>query len=388
MLFQTLVLSVVEYGFGLLILSKSQLNRLEVIQNEAMRAILGCTRDTSAEAMRYILGFPTMAERHKLAQVKAFLKVSADENHPLHQKVGNRPPSRLKRGSEWMTQATTTVENCVSINSIRRGKSWHFVDDYQENYSRVIATLGRECREWAPGETDEAVETLISENSQDGDAVVFTDGSVKRGEKSGWAFTVRCRGETVGEGSGAVEVTTSSMVMEIKAVTEALKYLQQNDFTRAVIITDSMSTLQKVEKEYMYADWLEPLRNSALQKITWIFSPGHAGVTGNERADSLAGSAAIDNDLVLDPPTVLQCVKENLLQNRPPSSSYTVTRLKEKDVQPGEGANCTHRGATRRRHNQLLTETISMHTLRWILLERSERLWGCPCCEDLNASNK
>ena len=94
MLFQTLVLSVVEYGFGLLTLSKSQLNRLEVIQNEAMRAILGCTRDTSAEAMRYILGFPTMAERHKLAQVKAFLKVSADENHPLHQKVGNRPPSQ------------------------------------------------------------------------------------------------------------------------------------------------------------------------------------------------------------------------------------------------------------------------------------------------------
>ena len=90
-LFQTLVLSVVEYGFRLLTLSKTQLNRLEVIQNEAMRAILGCTRDTSAEAMRYILGFPTMAERHKLAQVKAFLKVSADENYPLHHKVGNRP---------------------------------------------------------------------------------------------------------------------------------------------------------------------------------------------------------------------------------------------------------------------------------------------------------
>ena len=167
MLLQTLVLFVIEYGFGLLTMSKSQLNRLEVIQNEAMRAILGCTRDTSAEAMRYILGFPTMAERHKLAQVKAFLKVSADENHPLHQKVGNRPPSRLKRGSEWMTQASTTVENCVSVNSIRRCKSWHFIDDYQENYSRVIATLGRECREWAPGETDEAVEALISNNSKD-----------------------------------------------------------------------------------------------------------------------------------------------------------------------------------------------------------------------------
>ena len=32
----------------------------------------------------------------------------------------------------------------------------------------------------------------------------------------------------MGEVSGAVEVTTSSMVMKIKAVTEALKYLQLN----------------------------------------------------------------------------------------------------------------------------------------------------------------
>ena len=29
------------------------------------------------------------------------------------------------------------------------------------------------------------------------------------------------------------------------------------------------------------------------ERQTWIFSPGHAGVSGNERADSLAGTAAI-----------------------------------------------------------------------------------------------
>ena len=33
-LFQTLVISVVEYGLGLLTLSDTQLNRLEIIQNE------------------------------------------------------------------------------------------------------------------------------------------------------------------------------------------------------------------------------------------------------------------------------------------------------------------------------------------------------------------
>ena len=38
-------------------------------------------------------------------------------------------------------------------------------------------------REKAPVETDEAIEALISDNSQDGDPIVFTDETVKRGEK-------------------------------------------------------------------------------------------------------------------------------------------------------------------------------------------------------------
>ena len=102
-------------------LSAAQLNRLEGIQNEAMRAILGCTRDTSAEALRYLLRFPTMVERHHIAQVKAFLRVFTDKDHPLHAKAGQRPASRIKRGSGWMTEATNTNEGCLSVESIRRG---------------------------------------------------------------------------------------------------------------------------------------------------------------------------------------------------------------------------------------------------------------------------
>ena len=59
------------------------------------------------------------------------------------------------------------------------------------------------------------METLIDENSRENDAVVFTDGSVKIVEKSGWGYTVRVIDLVVAEGSGAVEITTSSMIMEI-----------------------------------------------------------------------------------------------------------------------------------------------------------------------------
>ena len=52
-LYQTLVLSVIDYGFGLMTLADTQLKRFDTIQNEAMCIILRCTRDKSSDAMQY-----------------------------------------------------------------------------------------------------------------------------------------------------------------------------------------------------------------------------------------------------------------------------------------------------------------------------------------------
>ena len=84
-LYQTLILSVVNYGFGLT-LSKTHLQRLEVIQNQGMRTNLGCTRDTSCEAMRHRFDLLSMPERSKKAQVQACLKMCGDFKHPIMKK--------------------------------------------------------------------------------------------------------------------------------------------------------------------------------------------------------------------------------------------------------------------------------------------------------------
>ena len=79
-----------------------------------------------------------------------------------------------------MSEATKTIESSLSVESIRRGSPWIYFDDYQERYTTVISTLGRECRDWAEGETDRAVDAIISEHCSNEDAIVFTDGSVRR----------------------------------------------------------------------------------------------------------------------------------------------------------------------------------------------------------------
>ena len=75
------------WGGGLTVpyLDVMQFNELN--QNEGMRSILGCTKDTSAEAVRYMLDLPPMDDRHKLAQVKDYTRVAADTSNPLHDKI-------------------------------------------------------------------------------------------------------------------------------------------------------------------------------------------------------------------------------------------------------------------------------------------------------------
>ena len=60
LLYKSVILSVIDCGLGLTTLSQSNLLKLDRIQNEAMRVILGTTKDTPIETMRYLLDLPPM----------------------------------------------------------------------------------------------------------------------------------------------------------------------------------------------------------------------------------------------------------------------------------------------------------------------------------------
>ena len=89
---------------------------------------------------------PPAAECHKIMQVSAYLKVAADEGHPLHAKVGRQYASRLKRGKEWMAQAADTIAQSFSVGQVRKGATLKEIGNEAEQYSHVIATLSSECR--------------------------------------------------------------------------------------------------------------------------------------------------------------------------------------------------------------------------------------------------
>jgi len=108
--------------------------------------------------------------------------------------------------------------------------------------------------------------------------------------RSAWAFTFQCRGRIVGEESGAFAVT--------------------QNVSKVCILSDSMCMLRKVQTGCVRGQWLESVQRSMLQKVTFIFVPGHVGVRGNEGADRLAGTAIIFGGRAMDRVDILNAVTE------------------------------------------------------------------------------
>ena len=70
LLYQSVVLSAIDYGLGLTTMAQTNLLKLDRVQNEAMRGILRTTKGTTIETMRFMLDLPPMQTRQKVEQVK------------------------------------------------------------------------------------------------------------------------------------------------------------------------------------------------------------------------------------------------------------------------------------------------------------------------------
>ena len=142
--------------------------------------------------------------------------------------------------------------------------------------------------------------------------------------------------------------------------------------TLAIILTDSINLLQKVESGIGCPDWHTAMHSLQLQRLLWIYCPGHAGVSGNERADKLASTADITSGLQLGRAEVLRGLRNFLNMNRP--EHHSIDRLKERGVEKGSGRHSTLQGRERSVFNQTNIGTVSRATLGRLLRDGAERV--------------
>ena len=90
LLYQSVVLSVIDYGLGLTTMAQTNLLTLDRVQDEAMRSILGTTKNTPIETTRFMLDLPLdlppMQGRQKVGQVEAYSSAVENPYNPLHER--------------------------------------------------------------------------------------------------------------------------------------------------------------------------------------------------------------------------------------------------------------------------------------------------------------
>ena len=130
---------------------------------------------------------------------------------------------------------------------------------------------------------------------------VWTDGACSGNPGvAGWAFLVE-GGVTR---SGFIREGTNN-IAELKAVIEALTYLDQFDVEKICVHTDSMYVINGITKwvhNWAKNDWKtsnkKPVKNLLLWMwlygyvkrvdVTWVHVKGHSGIEENEIVDKLA----------------------------------------------------------------------------------------------------
>ena len=113
-----------------------------------------------------------------------------------------------------------------------------------------------------------------------------------------------------------------------------------------------------------------------LQRLLWIYYPGHAGVSENERADRLTSTADITSGLQLGRAEVLEGLRNFLSMDRP--EHYSIVRMKERGVGKGRGRHSTLQSRERSVFNQTNIGTVSRATLGRLLRDGAERVWAFP----------
>ena len=112
-------LSVIDYGLGLTTMAQTNLLKMDRVQNEAMRVILGTTKDTTTEITRFMQDLPPLQTRQKVKQVKSYFSAVQNTHHPLHEAMKYTKGCRLGRGKSWMSQAEDSIlQVCQAEDSI------------------------------------------------------------------------------------------------------------------------------------------------------------------------------------------------------------------------------------------------------------------------------
>lgn len=343
------VRSIIDYAAPLLInYSENELKPLEIIQNKAMRLILGCPRTARIEIMRAELNFCSITHRiQELAIVTVIRMIRRGETSlkMMIDKVAGIRNRSIKincyvKKLFALISKYGTYKYCTKMKEVEKIKPW-----VNPRLSVDITKLDDKKGNMNIYELKYLFMSKINEITRINSVHIYCDGSVNE-NKVGCGAIIREYNENSIYSdhmiSKRIEDHASIMTAELIAIQEGLNYATVKK-KPIFVFSDSQSALLSLKSQYCQNNIVINCKKLVMElsdfdiEVKFIWIPSHIGIHLNDIADYLAKEATHKENIDIESAMTIQAIKSQIRNIR---NAWEIENLQ--NILDGGSASLSH----------------------------------------------
>ena len=306
--YTSFIRSVIDYAAPVLInYSSKQIEKLEKVQNSAMRIILGCPMQTRVVNMRLELGLCTLYERvHMLNAVSAIKVLRENRSTLLQQRIKNGLCNLDFIKNKWL-EITCRDLKLLNLDFTAKNNPATTCPWTEQKFAITIPELPPKATQHPSLLKQLTLDNIhaITHRNPDITHIIFTDGSLQKntGRAGSGMVVTDVEHNELSTRTLRLHNWASTLQTEQLGILMALEYIYHQNIN-ALIVCDSKSALLALNSikpehkilSYECKDWLRKITNqNKTVHLLWTFS--HVGLKMHDRADGLAKSACQKPDV-------------------------------------------------------------------------------------------